>query len=36
LFIVSLGSKILGQWARQLPDDWELRYGYRPFLLEIW
>jgi Druantia protein DruA len=29
-----LASKILGQCARQLPDDWELRYGYRPLLLE--
>jgi len=31
-----LASKILGQCARQLPDDWELRYGYRPLLLETW
>jgi len=29
-----LASKILGQCARQLPDDWELRYGHRPLLLE--
>jgi hypothetical protein len=29
-----LASKILGQCARQLPGDWELRYGYRPLLLE--
>jgi hypothetical protein len=29
-----LASKILGQCARQLPRDWELRYGYRPLLLE--
>jgi hypothetical protein len=29
-----LASKILGQCARQLPDDWELCYGYRPLLLE--
>jgi Domain of unknown function (DUF4338) len=29
-----LASKILGRCARQLPDDWELRYGYRPLLLE--
>jgi hypothetical protein len=29
-----LASKILSQCARQLPDDWELRYGYRPLLLE--
>jgi len=29
-----LASKILGQCARQLPGDWELRYAYRPLLLE--
>jgi Domain of unknown function (DUF4338) len=29
-----LASKILGQCARQLPGDWELRYGYQPLLLE--
>jgi Domain of unknown function (DUF4338) len=29
-----LASKILGQCARQLPADWERRYGYRPLLLE--
>jgi len=29
-----LASMILGQCARQLPGDWELRYGYRPLLLE--
>ena len=29
-----LASKILGQCARQLSGDWELRYGYRPLLLE--
>jgi hypothetical protein len=29
-----LASKILGQCARQLPGDWELRYGSRPLLLE--
>jgi Domain of unknown function (DUF4338) len=29
-----LASKILSHCARQLPDDWELRYGYRPLLLE--
>jgi hypothetical protein len=29
-----LASKILGQCARQLLDDWELCYGYRPLLLE--
>jgi hypothetical protein len=29
-----LASKILGRIARQLPDDWQQRYGYRPLLLE--
>ena len=29
-----LASKILGHCARQLPSDWELRYGCRPLLLE--
>jgi hypothetical protein len=29
-----LASMILGQCARQLPGDWEPRYGYRPLLLE--
>lgn len=29
-----LASRILGLCARQLPDDWEGRYGYRPVLLE--
>jgi hypothetical protein len=29
-----LASKILGWCARRLPGDWELRYGYRPLLLE--
>jgi hypothetical protein len=32
--VQGLASKILGQCARQLPSDWELRYGYRPLLLE--
>jgi hypothetical protein len=32
--VQGLASKILGQSARQLPSDWELRYGYRPLLLE--
>ena len=32
--VQGLASKILGQCARQLPGDWELRYGYRPLLLE--
>jgi Druantia protein DruA len=30
----NLASKILGLAARQLPDDWQTRYGYRPVLLE--
>jgi hypothetical protein len=30
----NLASKILGLTARQLPDDWQHRYGYRPLLLE--
>jgi uncharacterized protein DUF4338 len=32
--IQGLASKILAQSARQLPNDWERRYGYRPLLLE--
>jgi hypothetical protein len=32
--IQGLASKILAQSARQLPSDWELRYGYLPLLLE--
>ena len=30
----NLASKILGLVAKQLPDDWQHRYGYRPLLLE--
>jgi hypothetical protein len=30
----NLGSWVLGQMARQLPPDWQSRYGYRPVLLE--
>ncbi len=30
----NLASKILGRIARQLPDDWETRYGIRPVLME--
>lgn len=30
----NLASKILGLTARQLPEDWQNRYGYRPLLLE--
>ncbi len=29
-----LASKLLGLAARQLPADWQARYGYRPVLLE--
>lgn len=29
-----VASRVLGQAARQLPGDWEDRYGYRPVLLE--
>jgi hypothetical protein len=32
--VKGLASKILGRCARQLPSDWERRYGYRPLLLE--
>lgn len=32
--IRGLASKILSRCARQLPVDWEQRYGYRPLLLE--
>lgn len=34
LRIKGLASKILAESARQLPMDWERRYGYRPLLLE--
>jgi hypothetical protein len=30
----NLASWVLGRCARQLPGDWEPRYGYRPVLLE--
>ncbi len=32
--VKGLASKILAQSARQLPQDWERHYGYRPLLLE--
>jgi len=32
--IQGLASKILAHCARQLPKDWQRRYGYRPLLLE--
>jgi hypothetical protein len=30
----NLASKLLGMVAKQLPEDWQERYGYRPVLLE--
>ena len=32
--VKGLASKILALSARQMPRDWETRYGYRPLLLE--
>jgi hypothetical protein len=32
--IKGLASKVLALSARQMPRDWEARYGYRPLLLE--
>lgn len=32
--VPGLASKILALSARQMPKDWEKRYGYRPLLLE--
>ncbi len=32
--VTGLASKILARCSRQLPADWERRYGYRPLLLE--
>jgi hypothetical protein len=32
--VKGLASKILAMSARQMPCDWETRYGYRPLLLE--
>jgi hypothetical protein len=32
--VKGLASKILALSARQIPRDWEIRYGYRPLLLE--
>ncbi len=32
--VKSLASAILARCARQLPQDWQQRYGYRPLLLE--
>ena len=30
----NLSSSVLGRVARQLPQDWQRRYGYRPVLIE--
>jgi len=30
----NLASRVLSALAKQIPADWELRYGYRPLLLE--
>jgi hypothetical protein len=32
--VPSLASHLLGRAARALPGDWQVRYGYRPVLLE--
>ena len=32
--VQGLASKILALSARQMPHDWQTRYGYRPLLLE--
>lgn len=32
--VKGLASKILARSARQVPHDWQTRYGYRPLLLE--
>jgi hypothetical protein len=32
--VLGLASKILALSARQMPRDWETRYGHRPLLLE--
>lgn len=32
--VKGLASKILSLSAKQMPRDWEIRYGYRPLLLE--
>ena len=34
LNVKGLASKILAMSARQMPRDWEMRYGYRPLVLE--
>ena len=30
----NLASTVLARSSRRLPDDWQVRYGYRPLLLE--
>jgi hypothetical protein len=32
--VPNIGSRVLGQATRRLPQDWQERYGYRPVLLE--
>jgi hypothetical protein len=32
--VEGLASKILALSAKQMPRDWEIRYGHRPLLLE--
>ncbi|MES9905957.1 MAG: Druantia anti-phage system protein DruA [Sedimenticola sp.] len=32
--VANLASHVLGQLARRVGDDWEVRWGYRPVLLE--
>jgi len=32
--VANLASHVLGQLARRVSDDWEVRWGYRPLLLE--
>lgn len=34
--VKGLASKILAHSARQMPQDWQTRYGLRPLLLETW
>ena len=32
--MANLASHVLGQLARRVGEDWEVRWGYRPLLLE--
>ena len=34
LEVANLASHVLGQLARRVGEDWEVRWGYRPLLLE--